>query len=525
MNNHQAPSINRQQLSPPLRKSKISKWLLGFLALFLLISGSYLIFRQLKATQQEASRPKPIAVEQSNLKVTVSANGTIEPAQSVNVSPKKTGILKELLVEVGESVTKGQIIAKMDDSELIGQLIEAQGQLAQAEANLSKLIAGNRPQEIAQAQARLEELEANLRQLVAGNRDQEIAQAQARLDSAKATYNQAEDDYQRNQNLQQEGAISIQALNIKKATYESAKATVAETEEALSLSQEGTRSEALDRARAEVKSQQQALDLLKEGTRSEEIAQARAEVLAAQGVLKTATTQIEDAVVRAPFDGTISGIYSDLGAFITPTTAGSDVSSATSSSILSLASENEVVANVAESNIAKIEIGQKVAIAADAFPGETFVGKVSQIATQASVEENVTSFEVTVALEGVNTEQLRAGMNASLDFQVDELKNVLTVPTIAVTQKDNTTGVYVGIPGQAPKLVPITTGASVGDRTEVTSGLDGSEHILVNVPTELPPPPSSGFSLKNLFGGADQPPGGGPPGGGPPGGGGAPPPM
>lgn len=521
--NNRVSTINQRQLSPPLRKSRISKWLLGFLALFLLISGSYLIFRQLKATQQEASRPKPIPVEQSNLKVTVAANGTIEPAQLVNVSPKKTGILKELPVEAGESVSEGQIIAKMDDSELQGQLIEAQGNLAQAEANLSKLITGNRPQEIAQAQARLEELEANLRQLVAGNRSQEIAQEKARLDSAEAKYDQAEDDYQRNQNLQREGAISIQALNIKKATYESAKATVAEAAEALSLSQAGTRQEEIDRARAEVKSQQQALDLLKEGTRSEEIAQARAAVLAAQGVLKTAQTQIEDTIVRAPFDGIISAIYSDIGAFITPTTAGSDVSSATSSSILSLASENEVVANVAESNIAKIKIGQKVAIAADAFPGETFEGKVSQIATQASVEENVTSFEVTAALEGANAKQLRSGMNASLDFQVDELKNVLTVPTIAVTQKDDTTGVYVGIPGQPPKLVPITTGANVGDRTEVKSGLDGTEHILVNVPDQPPSPPSSGFSLNNLFGGANQPPGGAPPGGGPPGAGGPPP--
>jgi HlyD family secretion protein len=521
--NNQLSNINYRQLSKPLKKLKITKWLVGFLALFLLTSGSYLIFRQLKTTQQEAARPKPIAVEQSNLKVTVTANGTIEPAELVNVSPKKTGILKELLVKEGQSVTKGQFIAKMDDSELQGQFIEAQGKLEQAEANLSKLMAGNRPQEIAQGQAKLEELEATLRQLEAGNRSQEIAQAQARLDSAKATFEQAEDDYQRNQNLQKEGAISIQALNIKKATYESAKAAVTEAEEEVSLAKEGTRQEEIDRARAEVTSQQQALDLLKEGTRSEEIAQARAEVLAAQGLVKTAQTQIEDAVVRAPFDGIVSAVYSDPGAFITPTTSGSDVSSATSSSILAIASDNEVVANVAENNIAKVKIGQKVAISADAFPGETFQGKVSQIATQASVEQNVTSFEVTVALEGANAKQLRSGMNASLDFQVDQLTNVLTVPTVAVTQKDSTTGVYVGIPEQPPKFVPITTGATVGDRTEVKEGLDGTEHILVNVPSELPPPPSGGFSLKSLFGGGNQPPGGAPPGGGPPGAGGPPP--
>ena len=126
----------------------------------------------------------------------------------------------------------------------------------------------------------------------------------------------------------------------------------------------------------------------------------------------------------------------------------------------------------------------------------------------------MTSFEVKVALTGEKAKQLLAGMNASLEFQVGELENALTVPTIAVTNQNNTTGVFVGAPNQPPKFVPITTGVTVNDRTEVKSGLDGTEHILVNIPST--PPSQSGFSWRNLFGGATKPPG--PPGGGPPGG-------
>ena len=516
--------VNNQKISDladskqslePIKKPRITKLVVGFLALFLLTGGGYLTYRQLKGVQQEASRPKPIPVEQTNLTVTVSANGNVEPEKLVNVSPKKSGILKELLVAEGDYLTQGQAIAKMDNSELQGQLIEAQGKLAQAEANLRKLIAGNRPQEIAQAEARLEELEANLRKLTTGNRSQEIAQAQARLDSARANYEQAEDDFQRNQLLRDEGAISLQTLTEKRAIYASAKAAVAEAEEELSLLQEGTRQEEIDQARAEVKSQQQTVDLLKEGTRTEEIDQARAEVLAAKGVLQTIQTQIDDTVVHAPFNGIVSMKYADPGAFVTPTTSGSSVDSATSSSILSLASENQVVANVAESNIAKISVGQSVLITADAYPGETFQGRVRQIATQATVEQNVTSFEVKVALEGDGAKQLLAGMSVSVKFQVGELENVLTVPTIAVNQQNNTTGVFVGAPNQPPRFVPITTGVTVNDRTEVKSGLDGTEHILINVPSQAPP--QAGFRWKNLFGGANTPPGGGPPGGGPPG--------
>ena len=516
-------SVNQQKSSnvtapqpslEPRSKPRITKWIVGFLTLFLLTSGTYLAYRQLQTAQQEASRPKPIPVEQTNLIVTVSANGTVEPEKLVNVSPKRSGILQQLLVAEGDYLTKGQAIAKMDDAELEGQLIEAKGKLAQAEANLRKLIAGNRPQEIAQAEAKLEQLEANLNKLITGNRSQEIAQAQARLDSAKANYEQAKDDFERNQLLQNEGAISIRVLTEKRAVYDSAKAAVAEAREELSLLKEGTRTEEIAQARAEVKSQQHTLDLLKEGTRQEEIDQARAEVLSAKGVLQNIQTQIDDTVVRAPFNGLVSMKYADPGAFVTPTTSGSSVDSATSSSILSLASENQVVANIAEKNIAKIKLNQPVSIVADAYPGKTFPGRVTQIATQATVEQNVTSFEVKVALTGEEAKQLLAGMNVSLEFQVGELKNALTVPTIAVTNQNNTTGVFVGAPNQPPRFVPITTGVTVNDRTEVKSGLDGTEHILVNLPSR--PPSQSGFSWRNLFGGATKPPG--PPGGGPPGG-------
>ncbi|EAZ92674.1 Secretion protein HlyD [Crocosphaera chwakensis CCY0110] len=448
----------------------------------------------------------------------MSANGTVEPKKLVNVSPKNAGILRELFIEEGDYVKKGQLIAKMDDSNLLGQLIESEGKLAEAQANLRKLINGNRSQEIAQAEAKLEQLEANLKKLITGNRSQEIAQAQARLINAQATFEQAEDEFKRDEILFKEGAISQLTLNEQRAIRDSAKAEVTEAEEELSLMNEGTRQEDIEEARAEVKAQTEALSLLEEGTREEEIAQARAEVQSTKGSLQTIKTEIEDTMIRAPFNGIISSKYADPGAFVTPMTSGSAVSSATSTSILSLASENEILTNVSENNIAKIKVGQAVGIEADAFPGIIFEGKVSQIAPQATVQQNVTSFEVKVDLSQEAQQQLRSGMNVSVEFYIDELNNVLTVPTIAVTRKDNTTGVFIVGLDHAPEFLPIVIGASSDSLTEVKSGLDGSEHIL----TEAPPsdaPPKAGFSLRDLFrGGSNQgPPGGGPPGGGPPG--------
>ncbi|WP_232826382.1 HlyD family secretion protein [Cyanothece sp. BG0011] len=511
------------------QKKGIRSWITKLIILFLIAGGLYFVYRQIFTLRVSPNqRPLPVRAERANLKVSVSANGTVEPKKLVNVSPKNAGILKELWVEEGDYVQQGQLIAKMDDSNLLGQLLESEGKLAEAQANLRKLINGNRSQEIAQAEAKLEQLEANLNKLITGYRSQEIAQAKARLANAKATFEQAEDEFKRDEILFKEGAISQLTLNEQRAIRDSAKAEVTEAEEELSLMNEGTRQEEIEEARAEVKAQREALSLLREGTREEEIAQARAEVQSTKGSLQTIKTEIEDTMIRAPFNGIVSSKYADPGAFVTPMTSGSAVSSATSTSILSLASENEILSNVSENNIAKIKVGQTVGIEADAFAGIIFEGKVSQIAPQATVEQNVTSFEVKVELSQEAQQQLRSGMNVSVEFYIDELTNVLTVPTIAVTRKDNTTGVYIVGSDLAPEFVSIVTGASSDSLTEVKSGLDGSEHIL----TEPPPsdaPPKPGFSLSDLFTGGsnNEPPGGGPPGGGPPGGGppgGGPPP-
>jgi HlyD family secretion protein len=451
-------------------KRRVSKKWLGLLLLGLLATGGFWTVQRLSRRPPPPSqRPQVVFVERKDMAVTISANGIVEPEQVVNISPKTTGIMTRLLVKEGDRVRAGQALAYMDDSNLRGQLTLAQGQLAKAEAELAKAIAGNR--------------------------SQEVAQAEARLASAAADLNLAEENLRRNQQLSDAGAISRIEYDKFKAERDTAQAKLSEV--------------------------QQELSLMQAGSRPEEIAAAEAQVIAQRGTLQTIEAQINDTVVRAPFDGVVSRKYADPGAFVAPTTAGSSVSSATSSSILSLASTNRVVANVSESKIAQVTVGQPVVITADAFPGKTFQGRVSQVATQAIVEQNVTSFQVKVALLGNAPQELRSGMNISAQFNVGQLKDVLTVPSVAVTRKDEVTGVYVGAPQQPPRFVPITTGVTIDNRTEVKSGLEGSEHILINVQDKAPPPQGFSFSWSDLFGGSrrDGPPGGGPPGGPPPGGG------
>jgi HlyD family secretion protein len=295
---------------------------------------------------------------------------------------------------------------------------------------------------------------------------------------------------------QKRQALTLARSGARPEDIAAGRAAVEQKRQALALARSGARPEDIAAGQAAVEQKQQALALLEAGSRPEDIAQARAQVLAARGSLQSVQALIDDTVLRAPFTGTVTRKYADPGAFVTPTTAGSAVSSATSSSILSLASKNQLVANVAETNISQIQMGQAASIQADAFAGKTFAGKITQISPQSIVQQNVTSFEVKAAIINDDQQMLRSGMNVNVEFKAGELKNVLVVPTAAIVRQQRETGVYVPGPEDGkPAFMPIKTGMTVDDKTEVRSGLKGNEQVLISLPSGLRPRsqnPSSG---------------------------------
>lgn len=463
-------------------KPKLPKPVLWLLIMGVLGMGGFAAYNQYSASQRQETRRRvqTVSVDRADAAITISANGTVQPAQSVNVSPKSSGVLKQLLVKEGDRVSAGQILAYMDDSNLQGQLIQAQAQVANAEANLKKLESGNRPQEIAQVQAQLAAAQANLDKLIAGNRPQEIAQARSQLAAAEANLQQAELNYNQNQRLFSSGALSQREFDTSRTTLATARAQVEQARQATNLQQSGTRPEDITAARAQVEQLRQSLSLQQEGNRSEDIEAARAQMMSAQGQLKTVQTQINDTVIRAPFSGVITRKFADPGSFVTPTTSSSAVSSATSSSILALASINQVVAKVPETSISRIKIGQRVTIEADAFPGKSFTGTVVQVAKQSTVDQNVTNFEVKTSIDDPQN-SLQAGMNTNVKFNVGKVDNALVIPTVAIVRQAEGTGVLLAGEGR-PRFQKITTGASVEDKTVVESGLKEGDRVLISFP-------------------------------------------
>jgi HlyD family secretion protein len=479
-----------------LAKKSAWRWLRFCLPLFLLVSGG-LGLKLLGWDGSDRSQTDLITqpVERKTVPVTITANGTVKAEREIDLSPKTAGTISQLLVKEGDRLRRGQLVAIVDDSNLQGDLIEMQGLVAEREADLREIEAGNRPEDIDRAEAYLEEARANLQELKSGNRPQEIERASARLQQAQATLRQKESDLQRNQQLFKEGALSRQELEQKQTDRDIATKQVMEAEQELALQKAGTRSEQIAQASARVKQQEQTVALLKAGSRTEEIERARARLQSARGSLKKIETEIEDTRIIAPFDGIVTQKFADIGSFVSPSMAGGNTESASPSSILTLSSTPyRVVANLSESQINKIELGQTVTIAVDAFPEKVFTGKVVQISPQAIVSQNVTSFEVSVAIVAPTAEKLKIGMNVEARFAVNPLENVLLVPNAAVVRKQEGEGVYVVDSERQISFQPIETGTTVGSKTQVKSGLKGNEKVLI-----APPPNQKSTGDFNLI--------------------------
>lgn len=427
-----------------------------------------------------------VPVRAQDLRVRISASGTVQPNQSVNLSPVTAGRVEQLYVEQGELVQAGQVIAQMDDNDIQAQLVQARANLAQAQARLAEARAGSRPEEIAQARARLAQAQAQLAEVRAGNRPEEIAQARTQVSSAQARLNLASRRVDRYRYLVSQGAEARDRLDEAITEEQTAQAALREAQNKLQLLQRGSRSEEIAQAEAQVREAQAELQLRQRGTRPEQIAQAEAEVAAAQGQLQGTQVQLSETILRAPFDGIVTQKYATEGAFVTPTTSASSTSSATSTSVVAIAKGLEVIARVPEVDVGKIQPGQLVEIVADAYPDQVFKGRVRLVAPEAVVEQNVTSFEVRVGIE-TGLEKLRSGMNTELTFLGNELNNTLVVPTVAIATQQGQTGVYVPGEEQKPEFRTVTIGTSIGNQTQILEGVRAGQPVFIEFPEGIQP--------------------------------------
>ncbi|QYX30028.1 efflux RND transporter periplasmic adaptor subunit [Sphaerospermopsis torques-reginae] len=471
----------------PLIGKKIKyplRWLTGIMASGILIIGATTAIKIANPENRKQDISKlTVPVTEKSVTVRITASGKVQPVQSVNISPKSPGLLAELNVEQGEKVEKGQIIARMDNSEIKMRILQYQANLEQAKAQLAESEAGSRPEEIAQAKARLAQAQAQLAVIRAGNRNQEIDQARAAVDAAKAQVELTQSRVKRYQALAKEGAVSQDTLDQYITEDRKAKASLEEAQRRLSLQKAGNRDEDIKRQEAVVTQEREALRKLENGSRPEEITRLRAVVAAANAQLRQQQVQLEDTIIRAPFTGIVTQRYATLGGYVSPAISASSNASATSTSIIALARGLEILANVPETDIGRIKQGQEVEIAADAYPDQVFKGRVRLIAPEAVVEQGVTSFQVRINIDS-GVDKLRSGLNVDVTFLGDRINDALTIPTVAILTENGKTGVLVPDENNKPQFREITIGTQIKNETQVLEGVKTGDLIFVNPPKD-----------------------------------------
>ncbi|MCC7173767.1 MAG: HlyD family efflux transporter periplasmic adaptor subunit [Bryobacterales bacterium] len=314
----------------------------------------------------------------------VAFSGNIELTE-VKASFKTAGRVSELLVKEGDPVAKGSVLARLDAEQLRSQreaqraaLAAAQSQLAQLQTAIEyqrETLAGT----VAAAAADRRQAEARLRELESGARAQEIQEARAAADAARTEQSRTANDWQRAQVLYKNEDISAAQHDQYRAQQERAAAALRQAEQRLALVVEGPRKETIDAARAQAERAQAAVQLaeasrLELKRREQEVDARRAEVERARALLAVIESQLADTEILSPIDGVVLVKSAEPGETV-----------AAGATVVTLGDIDHpwLRGYVNETRLGHVQLGQRVRVTTDSFPGKTYWGTISFIASEA----------------------------------------------------------------------------------------------------------------------------------------------
>lgn len=370
-------------------------------------------------TQVQQERVIPVQVDKvqrGDIKSFLTVSGLVEPKETVRVYAKTVGQAKELLVQEGDEVKKGDILVRMDDEQIRLQVAQAKATLDSAQASLEKVQAGARPQEISQAEAAMR-------------------QAKINLDSA-------EENYLRMEKLFSEGAVSEQQYDQAKGQYEIAE--------------------------SQYQSANESYKLVMEGASQPDIRVVEAQVRQAQSALEIAQSQLNNSIVKAPINGKVTAVSVKTGELVS--------SAVPLLSILDV-SELYIKAGISEKDIASIQIGQEAEILIDAFPQEKFYGEVTSRGVM--VDPTSKSMEIKIKIIEPHVD-IPPGVFARADIMIENKPDALIIPSTALTRKTQGLYVYVlNDDRDMVEKRAIVTGMIQDNQVEVVEGLQENEVVVI----------------------------------------------
>jgi HlyD family secretion protein len=414
----------------------MKRWLLlSFVAVGLLVA--IIVWRRPgSAETPDQPQPSTAKVERGKIRVAVASTGRVVSNLDVEIKCKASGQVVSLPFDVSDPVKKGDVVVEIDPVDENRLLQQAQVDLDISEARLE------------QARQTLTVAERTL--------ETDRKKADASLKSAQA---RAKD-------------TAAKAERLK--TLMDKKLTSAEDYETARTAAIGAAAD-LDGAAIhidEVKNQELSLEL-----RRQDVRIAQAQVESNRINLSIAQQRVKDTIVLAPMDGVVAQRNVQIGQIIS--SGISNVGGGTTALVLSDLAHVFVLASVDESDIGKVELGQRVRITADAYPGIYFPGKVVRVATRGVNTSNVVTFEVKIEVLGERKSLLKPEMTANVEIVADEKDDALLVPSEALVRKDGRRFAAVLEADGTTQERPVETGLDDGTQVEITSGLKEGETVVV----------------------------------------------
>ncbi|MFH1929765.1 MAG: efflux RND transporter periplasmic adaptor subunit [Chloroflexota bacterium] len=517
------------------RMNRYLKWAIILVVVAGLAYGGFRLFGPQSEESEATAFTEVVTVTRGDLTASISPTGEVVVKQraSLTFDVNNTELI-ELLVTAGRKVQEGDVLARIDASELERALDQAEADMLSAQDALedalepySELDRKKSDLAVARAEVALRQAQDALDGII--NPDIETLQEKVRqteynLESATLnlkltqTSSQAgkkvrdlqyavswhERDYNNLKTRYDQGKISAETLsdkweelaNLKRqlaaaeaeaqSSLSDAEDKVAQVEEALADAQKEleTGPDALEIAEAQsnlglaeydLAKAQDELDEILAGPKTKDINLAQARYDSAVAAYEEAEEAAENATMIAPFAGTVISTGAEVGDKVN-----------TSKVIVTLADldELEIKAWIDETKISKVKAGQKAAITFDAFPGQRFTGEVLEVPLEGTLRSNIVSYEVPVSLEGTEDINITPGMTANLTIITGTAEDALLVSVLAIQQGEDGNVVILQDAQGSTVVTPVQVGLSNSTYVQILRGLNEGDQVLVQYEAE-----------------------------------------
>lgn len=404
---------------------------------------------------------------------TVSGNGTLEPAQKVELSFGASGEVTAIRVKAGQKVTKGEVLAEVDSSSARASLASAEAQLIEAEESVEAA---------EEAEEESEEVAYN------GGAHTVFVGLMSEDGTGAAKADEAE---------KKEAEEAAKAEEQKEPVEEEEpKSPAKEPEEEEEQGQPEVSKEPSSESSTPSASSGASESGGSEtgGGATVSLPTAEANLREAELSVKSARQEVNETTLTAPFSGTIAQVSGSVGETVSGGSSGGggdseassplgetgDESGGGSEAFMVLAQVHKLKMEVSfsESDIGKVREGQTATVSVDSMEGVELAGEVTKVSVLPSEgSSSVVEYPATI-LVNQNAKGVRAGMSASAEVVVEQVKNAVTVPSEAISSLGNSKTVTVEADGKE-ETKTITTGLVGDENTEVISGLKAGEKLVL----------------------------------------------